>query len=284
MPNPTKFNTTQSKFHPCAERPLNTCTAFFLLPFHPHANRSPDALTSRSAVTRANTRLVSASPSARRAMALGSIRPCTRQEEGRSQTSIREQSCVSKGSCQLRPYIKFVCTCLLAAQLAHTRQPSAHLERLLANGRGSAGVAKVRLRHDSDVGDGQLQRAAALLLRNQARHAAVHLRGGRKHRAVPSMEFSSNATNMHTCTYPHIRLVQHLLTARLQRPCTHLGGQEALGADAGQAQHTVQRLGSAGAGGQGHGAGRLCLALKPAGKRSALSLGTLLRPSLPTRI
>lgn len=46
------------------------------------ADSLPEALTSRSAVTRANTRLVSASPSARRAMALGSIRPWG---EGRKQ-------------------------------------------------------------------------------------------------------------------------------------------------------------------------------------------------------
>lgn len=53
---------------------------------------------------------------------------------------------------------------------------AAHLDGLLANGGGAAGVAKVGLCHDSHVADRQLQRAAALLLRNQARHRAVNLR------------------------------------------------------------------------------------------------------------
>jgi hypothetical protein len=44
----------------------------------------------------------------------------------------------------------------------------AHLERLLADGGRGAGQPRVRLRHHRHVRHRQLQRAAALLLRDQA--------------------------------------------------------------------------------------------------------------------
>ncbi len=54
---------------------------------------------------------------------------------------------------------------------AHCQQPpavQAHLERLLADGGRGAGQPCVRLRHHRHVRHRQLQRAAALLLRDQA--------------------------------------------------------------------------------------------------------------------
>ena len=76
-----------------------------------------------------------------------------------------------------RPLLTRPCQTPLSAPLRRLAPHAAHLERLLANRGGCASQAKVRLRHHSHVGDGQLQRAAALLLRNQARHGAVDLRG-----------------------------------------------------------------------------------------------------------
>ncbi len=92
--------------------------------------------------------------------------------------------------------------------------------------------------------------------------------------AGPSMACSLHALSPPAWNPALCSLVQALPTSRSFS--THLGGEEALGADAGQAQHTVERLGGAGASWQGHGAGRLRLALKPANAPTALVVGTAL--------
>ncbi len=60
---------------------------------------------------------------------------------------------------------------------AHRRRAHQAHDRLLADGGGGAGGAEVALGDDGDVGDGELQRAGALLLRHQPGDAAIDLGG-----------------------------------------------------------------------------------------------------------
>ena len=74
------------------------------------------------------------------------------------------------------------------------------LERLLPDGRRGAGEAGVRLRKDGDVGDGQLQGPAALLLRDQAWRGGRGVCGG-PWAWVGGCSFASMQTPMLACVY-----------------------------------------------------------------------------------
>jgi hypothetical protein len=136
-----------------------------------------EARTSWSELARARHRLVSASPSARRAMADGSIRPLSGASPagvagGRAGVSRRECACAVLVMQGRGPWL-LAGGPLAGGPSSQTGRGGQGRPGSRAAGRrtdrgGRALHVLVRLRKHRHVGDGQLQRAAALLLRHQA--------------------------------------------------------------------------------------------------------------------